>query len=285
MLSKLDHLRMGHGTGTELSDTSRSPYRIQLAAELAIKLDAHLVGIADTGVSRFIYQDGNINGVDPSLLSHLEYLRERANQNVTDFKKQVEQIGVDSFDGAVTQDDAVGGIGLRARYCDLVVVGQTNPEESSPAVMDDFPEYMILNSGRPVLIIPYAGEFHHIGKRPLIAWDGSRAATRAITDAIPLLKKSDLVHVAIINPKNDMHGEQPGADIAAYLARHGIRLEVSVHRTKLDIGNALLSLSADLNSDLIVMGGYGHSRFKEMIMGGATRTILESMTIPVFMSH
>ena len=268
-----------------VDDTSRTPTRIKLAAELAVKLEAHLMGIADTGVSRFIYQDGNINGVDPSLLSHLEYLRERAAQNIADFKKQADLLGVHSFEGDITQDDAFGGIGMRARYCDLVVVGQTNPEESSPAVMDDFPEYMILNAGRPVLVVPYAGEFAQIGKRPLVAWDGSRAATRAITDAIPFLATADLVHVAIINPKTDQHGDQPGADLAAYLARHGVKLEVSVNRTKLDIGNALLSKAADLDSDLVVMGGYGHSRFKEMIMGGATRGILESMTVPVLMSH
>jgi len=268
-----------------VDDTSRTPARIRLAAELALKLDSHLLGIADTGVSRFIYQDGNINGVDPSLLSHLEYLRERATQNIEDFKKQVDKLGVHSFEADITQDDAFGGIGMRARYCDLVVVGQTNPDESSPAVMDDFPEYMVLNSGRPVLVIPYAGEFSNLGKRPLVAWDGSRAATRAITDSIPFLRSADLVKVAIVNPKNDQHGEQPGADLAAYLARHGIKLEVSVHRTKQDISNFLLSLAADLDSDLMVMGGYGHSRFKEMIMGGATRGILESMTIPVFMSH
>ncbi len=268
-----------------VDDTSRTPTRIKLAAELAVRLEAHLLGIADTGVSRFIYQDGNINGVDPSLLSHLEYLRERATQNIADFKIQADRLGVHSFEGDITQDDAFGGIGMRARYCDMVVVGQTNPEETSPAVMDDFPEYMVLNSGRPVLVIPYAGEFANLGKRPLVAWDGSRAATRAITDAIPFLRAADMVQVAIINPKMDQHGEQPGADLAAYLARHGVKLEVSVNRTKLDIGNALLSLASDLNSDLIVMGGYGHSRFREMIMGGATRAILESMTVPILMSH
>ena len=268
-----------------LDDTSRSPYRVQLAAQLAQTQDAHLLGIADTGVSRFIYQDGNINGVDPSLLSHLDYLSQRAKQNIADFNQQVAHIGVNSFESSITQDDAYGGIGLRARYCDLVVVGQTNPEESSPAVMDDFPETMILNSGRPVLIIPYIGEFNEFTKRVLIAWDGSRAATRAITDAIAILKKADIVEIAIFNPKNGMHGEQPSADIAAYLSRHGIKINVSVHRTKQDIGNALLSLAATLNSGMLVMGGYGHSRFKEMIMGGATRTILESMTLPVLMSH
>jgi nucleotide-binding universal stress UspA family protein len=268
-----------------IDDTSRSPYRIQLAAELALQQGAHLLGIADTGVSRFIYQDGNINGVDPSLLEHLEYLRERAAQNVVDFKVQAAQLGVTSYASEITQDDACGGIGMRARYCDLVVVGQTDPKEASPAVMDDFPDYMILNSGRPVLVIPYAGEFPQIGKRPLIAWDASRAATRAVTDAIPLLCTAELANIVILNPEDDIHGEQPGADISAYLARHGIQLDVSIHNTKLDTGSALLSIASDLGSDLIVMGGYGHSRFKEMLMGGATRTVLKNMTVPTLFSH
>lgn len=268
-----------------IDDTSRSSLRIQLAAELAKKCGAHLIGVADTGVSRFIYKDGNLNGVDPSLLNHLEHLRERATQNVADFKTQVAALGVASFAGELTQDDAYGGIGFRARYSDLVIVGQTNPKETSAVVMDDFPEYMILNTGRPVLVIPYAGEFAQLAKRPLLAWDGSKAATRAITDAIPLLRDADVAHIVIINPTSDVHGETPGSNISAYLAHHGVKFEVSVHRTKLSIGPTLLSVAADLNSDLLVMGGYGHSRIKEMIMGGATNTMLKSMTIPVLFSH
>lgn len=268
-----------------IDDTSRSSLRIKLAAELAIRQGAHLVGVADTGVSRFIYQDGNINGVDPSLLSHLEYLRERATQNVADFKVQVASLGVTSYESEITQDDACGGIGLRARYSDLIIVGQTNPDETSPAVMDDFPEFMILNSGRPVIVIPYAGEFSQLGKRPILAWDGSRAATRAITSAIPLLRDAELVNIVVINPTSDVHGDQPGADISTYLARHGIKLAVSVHHTKADIGSKLLSLVSDLNSDLLVMGGYGHSRLKEMFMGGTTRTMLKKMTVPALFSH
>jgi nucleotide-binding universal stress UspA family protein len=267
-----------------IDDTTRSPYRIQLAAEYANQLGAHVVGIADTGVSRYIYQDGNLNGIDPGLLEHLAHLRERATQNVADFKTQVAQLGVASFESEITQDDA-SGICLRARYCDLVIIGQTNPNEASPTVMDDFPEFMVLHCGRPVIVIPYAGKFSLPSKRPLLAWDGSRAATRAVTDAIPLLKTAEKVHVVLVNPDTDAHGDQPGSDIATYLSRHGIHIEVIVHTTKLSVGEALLSTASDLGSDLIVMGGYGHSRFKEMIMGGTTRTMLKNMTIPVLLSH
>jgi nucleotide-binding universal stress UspA family protein len=164
------------------------------------------------------------------------------------------------------------------------VVGQTNPAEMSDAIMDDFPEYMVLNSGRPTLIVPYAGEFSNIGQRPVVAWDGSRAAARAVTDALPFLKLAESVSIAMFNSKLSA-GEQVGAELVAFLGRHDIQAEVIAKKTKLDIGNALLSLAADCDADMLVMGGYGHSRLREMIMGGVTRRILESMTLPVLMSH
>ncbi|MBC3917507.1 universal stress protein [Undibacterium sp. CY18W] len=270
-----------------VDESERSNFRVQMAAEIARANDAHLIGTAVTGVSRFIYQDGNISANDPNLTIHLKYLRERAEKAIASFNKQVESAGINSYESVIANDEAGGGIGLQARYSDLLIIGQTNRDEPSPSVLSDFPEYLIMNSGRPVLIIPYVGDFTSIGKRPLIAWDASREATRAITDAIPLLKRAELVQVAVFNAKSvpDAHGEQPGGDIALYLARHGIKVEVSVHKTNTDIGNALLSLAHDVDSDMLVMGGYGHSRFREMIMGGVTRTILESMTVPVLMSH
>lgn len=270
-----------------IDETSRSALRVQFAAEIAKASEAHLIGTAVTGVSRFIYQDGNISASDPNLTIHLNFLRERAEKALDSFNQAAQRIGVNSFEGVIANDEAGGGIGLQARYSDLLVIGQNNPDEPSPSVLPDFPEYLIMNSGRPVLMVPYAGDFNTIARRPLIAWDASRESTRAVTDAIPILKKADLVQVAIFNPKAvpDAHGDQPGADIALYLARHGIKVEVSVHKTSTDIGNALLSLAHDLDSDMLVMGGYGHSRFREMIMGGVTRTILQSMTIPTLMSH
>ena len=270
-----------------VDETSRSNFRVKIAAEIAMLDRAHLIGTAVTGVSRFIYQDGNISANDPNLTIHLNYLRERAEKATANFNQTVSELGLSSYESAIVNDEAGGGIGLQARYSDLVVIGQTNRDEPIPSVLPDFPEYIVMNSGRPVLIIPYTGDFTTVAKRPLISWDASRESTRAVTDAIPLLKRAELVQVAIFNSKAqpDAHGEQPGADIALFLARHGVKVEVSVHKTSTDIGNALLSLSHDLDSDLIVMGGYGHSRLREMIMGGVTRTVLESMTIPVLMSH
>jgi len=140
-----------------------------------------------------------------------------------------------------------------------------------------------------VLVVPYAGKFERVDRHALVAWDGSRAAIRAVTDAVPLLRRSGKVTLAIFNPDShgSAHGEQPGADMALYLARHGVNVEVLVQKTPdgLDVGNALLSLASDLGVDLMVMGAYGHMRWRELVLGGVTRTIMRTMTVPVLMAH
>jgi len=166
-----------------------------------------------------------------------------------------------------------------------VVVGQTDPSDGS-GVLPDFPHQLVLTVGRPVLLVPYAGRFETLGRRILLAWNAGREATRATTDAIPFLRDAEEVNVVAVNPAGRQHGEVPGADIGLYLARHGVRVKVSnVQATEIDVGNQLLSSAADLSSDLIVMGAYGHSRFAELVLGGVTRTMLESMTVPVLMTH
>lgn len=261
--------------------------RVQLAASLALADDAHLVGVAMTGISRFVYEAGSINFQDPSLAHHLEFLRGRANTALDQFEALARQHGVPSFERRLVDDEAGGGISMQARYCDLVVIGQTDLDEPSPSVMPDFPEYVLINCGRPVLIVPYAGRVAPAPARVLVAWDASTEAARAISGALPLLRRAARVEVVVFNAgvQGDQHGEQPGADVGLYLARHGIPVEVVQAGTEIDTGNALLSLAADLSSELLVMGGYGHSRFREILLGGTTRTMLESMTLPVLMAH
>ncbi|HEY9103501.1 universal stress protein [Chitinimonas sp.] len=180
------------------------------------------------------------------------------------------------------------GLSLSARYHDLLVLGQTEPGVPVDGLPVDLVQSVVLGSGRPALVLPYAGEAHLARQHALVAWNGSREATRALTDALPLLRRSAKVTVLTISPDigPDGHGEQPGADIALYLARHDVKVtvaqDVGIGR---DIGASLLSWSADHGVDLIVMGLYGHSRLREFIMGGASRTMLNTMTVPVFMSH
>lgn len=270
--------------------SKHSAERVKLAASIALNEDAHLIGAAPTGVSRYIYQAGMLGdgaGFTAHLEAHMEVLRQQGKEALQEFEAAARRMGVSSIESHMVDDEAGAGISLQARYSDLVVIGQTDLEDPSPATLPDFPEYVVLNSGRPVMIVPYAGRFDTVGKRVLVAWDASTSATRAVTAAIPLLKRADIVEVLVFNAddQGDAHGEQPGADIALYLARHNIRVNVVRQKSKIDIGNALLSAATDFASDLIVMGGYGHTRFREILLGGVTRTVLESMTVPVLMSH
>lgn len=272
-----------------VSQSSRTPEWIRLAAAIAASEDAHLIGTAATAVPAEMYLPGVVGESHAALSIYLDYMRSRATRALAEFETVARQAGVTSIEQRIVNDEAGIGISMQARYSDLVVIGQTDPEERLPDVRSDFPEYVLMNSGRPLLIVPYTGRFDSVGSKVVVAWDASMEATRALTAAIPLLKRASLVQVAVFNPATGAHehGERPGADIALYLARHGVRVEVLQHAAgkDIDIGNALLSHVADFDADLLVMGGYGHARFREVLLGGVTDTILKSMTVPVLMAH
>ncbi len=150
------------------------------------------------------------------------------------------------------------------------------------------PEHVAFASGRPVLVVPYAGHFESVGGRVLIGWNATREAARAVNDAMPLLAIADAVTVLTIDPRAgpDAHGELPGADISLHLARHGVKADIErTVSADIPVGDVLLSRAADLGAELLVTGAYGHSRVRELLLGGATRALLRSMTVPVLMSH
>ena len=279
-----------------IDDSAGRAARIDAAASIAQACGGHLTGVALTGVSRLLYQNQPDLDADPNLSLHLNFLRERATRALDGFEQQVRAAGVASFEQRVLDDEAAGGISLLARYADLVVISQYNAKDKSPSVMRDFPAYVLLHSGRPVLIVPYAPPLPLLAppaaaRNVLISWNASKEASRAVSAALPLLQRAGQVHVAIFDAQVHApeHGEQPGAELTHYLARHGVEARLhlldggGVRRG--DIGEALLSQAADLSADLLVMGAYGHSRLRETILGGVTRTILQSMTIPVLMAH
>jgi len=174
-----------------------------------------------------------------------------------------------------------------ARYADLTIVPQGLELGSPSADLDALPEELALAVGRPVLVIPRYGAFPAIGRRILVAWNGSREATRAVHDALPILTRAERVTVLSIDPRVEPAGARlPGADIALYLARDGATAQAaSVEGADVAVGDLLLSYAADHDIDLIVMGAYGHTRLREMVLGGATRSLLEQMTVPVLLSH
>jgi nucleotide-binding universal stress UspA family protein len=270
-----------------VDESARASERIKIAAAIAMAEQAHLIGTAMTGASRYFIQTRMLAELDPNLREHLAFLRERAQRGLEDFEQAARLIGMPSFEKRLVDDEAGGGICLQARYADLVVIGQNDPQEVSPVVMPDFPQYVVLNSGRPVLLVPHTGRFDTLGHRVLIGWDASMAAAHAISGAIPLLKCAQKICVAVFNPDKQpqAHGAVPGSDISRYLARHGIKVEVLQRHTRQPLGEALLGLAADLQSDLVVMGGYGHARFREIMLGEVTAHVLETMQVPVLMAY
>lgn len=220
------------------------------------------------------------------IASHLRFLHDRAAGFVKEFDEQARQMGVPFFEGRIVDGEANQGISLLSRFADLVVIGQTDLHETSPVVAPDFPEYVMMNAGRPVLDRP-SSFLKEVGKRVMICWNASREATRAVADAIPILRRAEVVQIAMFNidKEPDVNAEHAGNDLAVYLARHGINVEVLPPQMDKNIGSAVLALAEEQSSDLLVMGGYGHTRFREFLLGGVTRTVLGDATMPVLMSH
>ncbi len=176
-----------------------------------------------------------------------------------------------------------------ARCADLVVAGQDDPTDPESFIADHFPETLVMSAGRPVLFIPYTGTFATLGTNVMVAWNGSREAVRAVHDALPLLQRAAKTTIVTLNgQKGELRGNRiPGADIALVLARHGVEAEVADLDGVDDVslGEMLLSRASQLGADLVVMGAYGHTRWQELVMGGVTRSMLQSTTVPVLMSH
>ena len=266
--------------------------RAELAATLAGRFDAHLTGLHTTIGTRLPrrrdYFDYAGNLAPTPVYADLD---EKMQMDVELTRFMFEDIA-NRHGVSAEWRDASGYpstlVALHGRYVDLIVLGQPDPDDMRGSLFWPRPEEVALAVGRPMLVIPYAGAWHDIGQRVLVGWDGSREATRAINDAMPLLAAARSVTVLAVDPADGAagHGDIPGADIALHLARHGVRANIETTVSDgIGAGNTLLSRASDLDADLLVMGAYGHSRVRELLLGGATQTVLESMTLPVLMAH
>ncbi len=270
----------------QVDETKRCAERLKLAAELARQWDSHLVGVyAAPTYNLSAYLAGQ---VPPEILeAHQEMVRRTIERLHKEFEEIASAAGA-KYEWRDVEGDPAEVFSLHARYVDLAVVGQADPDDDSAEAYRSVPEEVALASGRPILVVPYAGRFETVGRRVTVAWNASREAARAVNDALPILQQAERVVVLAINPKsgNNGHGDIPGADIALHLARHGVKAEAArVVAEDIDVGNILLSRVADEGSDLIVMGAYGRSRLREVVLGGASRDVLRHMTVPVLMSH
>lgn len=179
--------------------------------------------------------------------------------------------------------DGPWGFTRQALYADMMVLGQRNPDDPAAGELPaDFVSSVLLESGRPAVVLPYTGVTGSVGRTVLVAWKEARQAARALSAALPWLQRSRQVHVVCF-------GEAPDAPLRSlqgYLQAHGVGITPHAGDAEDDeVGNRLLSLAADVGADLLVMGCYGHGRAREWVLGGATRTVLRTMTLPVLMAH
>jgi nucleotide-binding universal stress UspA family protein len=268
-----------------LSVTKEGSVVGKYAVSVAAALEAHLTGVA------FIYDPVvPISGAGYIPAEIIETQREdnetAAEAAIKSFSAAADQAGISAEPLIPSASLAAAGdqFARMARHFDLAIVGQAQPEISSMEQI--IAETTLFESGRPMLMVPYIQKAPFKTENVMICWDGGRMAARAVADALPIIRNSGRVEIVMVANERGKQDEIEGADIGQHLARYG--LKVDVHRISggnIDVGDALLSHAADSGADLMVMGGYGHSRLREFVLGGVTRSIFESMTVPVLMSH
>jgi nucleotide-binding universal stress UspA family protein len=268
-----------------IDDGEATPGRLRVALELAERFGAHLTGVyVDPGLALPALIDVPVS---PNLIEELENEhRERRGRAEQQYRQTVDRSGA-SCEWRLAEGELASTLARHARYADLAVLGQEGAGDQK-VVIGGLPDTVALTCGRPVLVVPYIGVQTSPGKHVIVAWNGSREAARAVNDALPILMGADKVEVMCANPERGEleDADLPGADLCLHLARHGVKAEAQMLvATDLEVGDLLLSRAADHGADLIVMGAYGHARWREVVLGGVTRQLLEQMTVPVFMSH
>jgi nucleotide-binding universal stress UspA family protein len=268
-----------------IDNTSYCDKRVKIAIQLARQNEAGLTAL-------FAQVDPALKGFEPNMARRHQDHEALSEQLQGKYAKLAEKAGVElTWLTAKLPSNLVqllNQVIRQAQQADMIIVGQYDEKSAAGTVPGDMPEHLVLETGRPVLIIPYAGDFKTVGKKVVVAWTPGRESVRALNDAIPLMREAKKVKVVAINPnkKNKQPASVSVEQAAAHLARHGIKVESDQFTTRgVDEGNLILNCLSDERADLLVMGAYGHHRFRELILGGVTQKIFDHMTTPVLMSH
>ena len=269
-----------------LDSGKRSRQRLDAAVRIAADFSAHLVAVY---LVRGIELAPSVAALLPSDLV------ERRSRELADAQREGEEVvrRVAAAAGVSAEWRAPAGPPFDAavahgRCADLFVLGQSDAADPESVFVDELIATTILSTARPTLIVPHVGTRPTLGENALVAWDGGREAARAVADALPFLERAKRVTVVAVNQDSGAHAVDGPAvtRLTTYLRAHGVAAVVDRDSVSdISIGERLLSRAADLGSDLIVMGGYAHTRLRDLVLGGVTRTMLEKMTVPVLMSH
>mgnify|MGYP002629275320 CR=1 FL=1 len=272
-----------HNILVHVADDTHCEQRIVSACELARRNQADITGLYVRPYP-VVIPAAPIGGAIPVIEGLSQAFEKACKEGRDRFHAAVSRAGITS-DWHEADGDAAENIAIHTRYADLAVVGQWSPDETPEQQPRDLAALVALSAGRPVLMLPYAGDHTLSFERVMLCWDGSREAVRAAHDMLGMLPHGSSVDIVCIDPE-DSEDRDPGADIARHLASHG--LKVDAHRMSkgdITIADTLLSASADLGSDLIVLGAYGHARMREIAFGGTTRAMLANAPLPLLLSH
>jgi len=271
-----------------LDHTSACTARVSCATHLAKRLDCHLVGLAPTDLI-------DLPSVPRAAASLTEYaalvwdgLRAQAERAADAFRDACHAAQIDSFEAIVDEANKTDSLVRYARSSDLTVLTQPDPREPTQSAIRELVESVLLHSARPTLVLPFAGRFDSLGNRVMVAWNDSREAARAVSDALPLLQRASQVEVVAWLEAGGSDAVASRAQLDAlqrWLMWHRVAAKVRIEPRRSAIGEAMRSHAADSNAELIVMGAYGHARWAERVLGGATRDLLDATTVPVLMSH
>jgi nucleotide-binding universal stress UspA family protein len=263
-------------------NSERSTRALDMALQLADQHDAHLIGC---GVESYPAVPGFVGAQVPAEIYETiaQEVRDRLTESRDAFSEACRKAGrEDRCEWQQVEGDPAHALAVAARCTDLIVLGQSEPEKDA-AHIQVLPDDLVMQAGHPILVVPYIGVPETIGRHILIGWTNTRESARAVMDALPLLQNAGSVDVVTVKPREK--DSVPGADIARWLAAHGVKVTVKQFNSDIEPGDAMLNHVADTGADMIVMGAYGHSRLRETVLGGTTRKILHEMTVPVLMAH
>lgn len=271
-----------------VDDSEASGQRLETAIAMAEAHDAHLAACALLEQPAYYYGIGSEVAADV-YLEDVERVKQLAEDVAQRAEKRLVEAG---HDGGVRWETgvpaAVAEIAARyARYADLSLVGQPFDGPQETLLMKVF-EGVLFDSGRPFAVIPNGWTKGAFGKRVMIAWSPRKEAARAVADAMPFIEAAEAVHVAIVDPETgeDEHGDEPGADVAVALSRHGVRVSVDqLPSSGQSVAGRLVRHAEESGLDMVVMGGYGHWRLREMLFGGVTRDMLRGARVPLLLAH
>jgi nucleotide-binding universal stress UspA family protein len=269
-----------------IDNAAGAAQRVAPAAALSAAFGARLTGYFASGYP-LTAGYGDMSGMAELVETYMSAQRAEANAAKAAFRQALAGAKL-TGDWQYHEAEATPSVIAQAVLYDLVVVGQPNPDNALENAFGLRPAEIVLGGGRPVLVVPYAGNFAGIGKRVLVGWNRRREAVRALHDAMPLLERAEAALVVEVDPAPPVLSEPvvSAADIAAALTRRGIRATAETQSAAdMGVDDLLLSRAADFGADLLVMGAYGHSRLREYVLGGVSRGVFRQMTLPVLMAH